>query len=51
MQVKWKTLIVKVSVWMVLELAFSFLGFDQLADYSEYLFHPRLTALTSYASN
>jgi len=51
MQVKWKTLTTKVIVWVALELAFSFLGLDQLADYSEYLFHPRLTVLTSYASN
>ncbi|WP_416673260.1 hypothetical protein [Egbenema bharatensis] len=40
MQVKWKTLITKVSVWLLLELSLNLLGVDQLADYSEFLSHP-----------
>ncbi len=50
MQVKWKTLIAKVAVWIVLELILNLLGLDQLANYSEFLFHPRTTSLTSALS-
>jgi hypothetical protein len=37
MQVKWKTLITQVLVWMVLEFILNLLGLDQLANYSEFL--------------
>jgi hypothetical protein len=47
MRVKWKMLITKVAVWMLLELSLSFLGLDQLADYSEFLSHPSSIFLVS----
>jgi hypothetical protein len=40
MQVKWRTFITKIIVWLVLELLLNILGLDQLADYSEFLSHP-----------
>jgi hypothetical protein len=46
MRVKWKTLIAKVTAWMVLELLLNLLGLDHLADYSEFLFHPYPTTLS-----
>jgi len=47
MRVKWKTLIAKLTVWMALELLLNLLGLDQLADYSEFLFHPNSMFLTA----
>ncbi len=41
MQVKWKTLITQVLVWMLLEFILNLLGLDQLADYDEFLSHVR----------
>lgn len=47
MLVKWKILIAKVLVWMTLELILNLLGLDQMADYGEFLFHPRPISLMS----
>ncbi|MDJ0682361.1 MAG: hypothetical protein QNJ18_21180 [Xenococcaceae cyanobacterium MO_167.B52] len=38
MQVQWKKLLAKTIVWLAAEILFSFLGLDNLADYSEFLF-------------
>lgn len=37
MDVRWKTLITKLTVWLVAEIILSLLGLDNLADYSEFL--------------
>jgi hypothetical protein len=37
MQIKWKTLIVKTTIWLTAEICLNFLGLDNLADYSEFL--------------
>lgn len=37
MQIKWKTLIVKTTIWLVAEICLSLLGLDNLADYDEFL--------------
>jgi hypothetical protein len=50
MRVKWKTLTAKLTIWLVLELLLNLLGLDQLADYSEFLFYPSPTLLTSTVS-
>lgn len=49
MRMKWKTLITKVAVWILLELILNLLGLDNLADYSEFLFHTRSISLTNSA--
>jgi hypothetical protein len=49
MRMKWKTLIAKVAVWILLELILNFLGLDNLADYSEFLFQTRSISLTDSA--
>ena len=37
MQIKWKTLFVKTIAWLAAEIYLTFLGLDDLADYSEFL--------------
>jgi hypothetical protein len=37
-RIKWQKLVFKVSVWIALELFFSYFGADTIADYSEYIF-------------
>jgi ion channel-forming bestrophin family protein len=43
MQIKWKKLLIKLSVWIVTETLLNFLGLDNLADYSEFVFEQVLT--------
>lgn len=50
MRMKWNVLIAKVTVWMLLELLLNLLNLDLMADYSEFLFHPRSTSWTSIVS-
>ncbi len=37
-QVSWKDLIMKLTVWLLSEILLTFLGLDNLADYSEFIF-------------
>ncbi len=41
MQVQWPQLFLKTSVWLCTEIALTFLGLDDLADYSEFVFQNR----------
>ncbi len=45
MKIHWKTLLVKITIWLVLEIGLNFLGLDHLADYSEFLYDKRFTSL------
>jgi hypothetical protein len=38
MTTQWKQLLIKITVWAALEVAFNLIGLDSIADYSEYLF-------------
>jgi hypothetical protein len=38
MQVKWKKLLIKLLIFSVSEVLLNFLGVDNLADYSEFVF-------------
>lgn len=38
MTVNWKTLLAKTTVWLAVEILLNFLGLDNLADYSEFIF-------------
>ena len=47
MNVKWKKLILRVGVWLTLELFFDRVGLDTIADYSEFVFEKNLITLIS----
>ena len=38
MNVYWRKLVVRLTVWLLLEIALNFLGLDDMADYGEYIF-------------
>ena len=38
MKVQWKKLLLKTTFWLLAEIWFNFLGIDNLADYSEFVF-------------
>ena len=38
MNVRWQKLLVKTTLWLVAEIWLNFLGIDNLADYSEFIF-------------
>ncbi len=38
MKVRWKKLLVTTTLWLVAEIWLNFLGIDNLADYSEFIF-------------
>jgi hypothetical protein len=38
MKVRWKKLLVTTTLWLTTEIWFNFLGIDNLADYSEFIF-------------
>lgn len=37
MQVKWKQLLIRGAIWLLIELLLTLCGMDDLADYSEFL--------------
>ncbi len=37
MNTRWKKLLVKIIVWLVVEILLTILGIDDLADYSEFI--------------
>lgn len=53
MNVRWKKLLLKTTLWLVAEICFNFLGIDDLVDYSEFIFErpeivqPLLTNVSS----
>ena len=38
MNVKWRRLILRGSLWLALEVVLNCIGIDDMADYSEYIF-------------
>lgn len=38
MNVRWKKLLMTTTLWLTTEIWFNFLGIDNLADYSEFIF-------------
>ena len=49
MQVKWKKLLLYTFIALVSEILLNFLGLDDLADYSEFIF--KQSSLVSLSSN
>lgn len=38
MSVKWRKLLLRGSIWLILEIILNCVGIDDMADYSEYIF-------------
>ena len=47
MQVKWKKLLAKTVVWLAAEILLNFLGLDELADYSEFIYESHVIVSSS----
>ncbi len=45
MNVRWKKLMTNVVIWLAAEILLNFLGLDDLADYSEFIFEKELIVL------
>lgn len=41
MQIQWSKLLLKTAVWFCAEIALTYVGLDDLADYSEFVFQDR----------
>lgn len=48
MQVKWKKLLIKTALWLLAEIWLNFLGMDDIADYSEFVFERDLANREKY---
>ncbi len=44
MNVLYKKLLARTTLWLVLEILFNFLGLDNLADYSEFIFETNFSS-------
>ena len=48
MKVKWHKLLLKLTIWSILEIMLTFLGLDDIADYGEFIFsNDRLITLSN----
>ena len=45
MKIHWKKLLVRTTVWLVTEICLNFLGIDDLADYSDFIFERNIIVL------
>jgi hypothetical protein len=45
MNVKWRKLLIRGSLWLTLEIILNCVGIDDIADYSEYVFERNQTTL------
>lgn len=43
MKIKWRSLLFNILIGLALEIAFTYLNFDDLADYSEYILENKKT--------
>jgi hypothetical protein len=46
MKVRWKKLLMTITLWVATEIWFNFLGIDDVADYSEFVFDQHLIVLS-----
>lgn len=47
MKTQWKNVWVKATIWLVTEIILNFIGLDNLADYSEFIFEQEVMIATS----
>jgi preprotein translocase subunit SecG len=45
MQAQWKAILVRVTIWLAIEILLNFLGLDTLADYGEFVFNKQTTTV------
>jgi hypothetical protein len=50
MSIQWKRLLLKITVWLVIEIILNILGLDNLADYSEFVYEQEVLAASHGAS-
>ena len=47
MKIQWHKLLLKLTIWLVVEIVLNLMGLDDMADYSEFLFTHSNTATVS----
>ncbi len=47
MIIRWRQLLVRITIWLAAEIILNFLGLDNLADYSEFIYEQEV-ALSQY---
>ncbi len=47
MKIRWKILILKTIIWLVAEIVLNFLGLDNLADDSEFIFEKNVIVFST----
>ena len=47
MKIRWKQLFIRASFWLLVELSLTFIGLDDLADYSEFVFERNMMTFQS----
>ncbi len=47
MNIRWRILILKTTIWLVTEIFLNFLGLDNLADYSEFIFEKNVIVFST----
>ncbi|WP_287254865.1 hypothetical protein [Moorena sp. SIO4E2] len=47
MNVRWKKLLVKLTLWLIVEVGLNLMGLDDIADYGEFVFERNSTVLIS----
>ena len=48
MKIRWQKLLLKITFWLAAEIGFNFLGIDDIADYSEFIFEKPVILLISH---
>ena len=48
MNLPWRKLLVKTTVWIAAEIILNLLGLDNLADYSEFIYEQDVPVLSQY---
>lgn len=48
MKFYWKKVLVKTTIWLAAEIMLNLLGFDNIADYSEFIYGQEVALLNSH---
>ncbi len=47
---QWQSILIKITVWLIVEIFMNLLGVDTLADYSEFIFEGKTPVIKGYVS-